>query len=74
MQAIVDKHKNTSLFHRRRGKQSLDLVKKGVVNKLATKDEYESTLRAYHECQTEMKSDARDLAADFQTQHSAERN
>ena len=32
---------------------------------LVSKDEYEQALRAYHERQTEMKSGARDAAADF---------
>ena len=42
------------------------LVTKGKTNTkalLVTKDEYESTLRAYHERQNEMKSDMRDKAA-----------
>jgi len=42
------------------------LVTKGKTNMkalLVTKDEYESTLRAYHERQNEMKSDMRDKAA-----------
>ena len=39
--------------------------KKGFTNGFVTKDEYESTLRAYHECQTEVKSEARDKAADI---------
>ena len=45
--------------------ESLDLVKKGFMEGHVTKDEYESTLRAYHERQTEMKSDMRDDAAAF---------
>ena len=44
---------------------SLDRVKKGFMDGDVTKDEYESTLRAYHERQTEMKSDMRDDAAAF---------
>ena len=40
---------------------SLDKVKKGFTEGHVTKDEYESTLRAYHERQTEMKSDMREL-------------
>ena len=43
--------------------KSLDIVKKGFNNGLVTKDEYAGTLRAYHECQTEMKSELRDAAA-----------
>ena len=46
--------------------ESLDVVKKGFTKGFVTKDEYASTLRAYHESQTEMKSEARDKAADFQ--------
>ena len=44
---------------------SLDEIKKGFTKGFVTKDEYASTLRAYHESQTEMKSEARDKAADF---------
>jgi hypothetical protein len=43
--------------------QSLDQVKKVFRNGDVTKDEYASTLRAYHERQSEMKSEARDIAA-----------
>ena len=39
--------------------ESLDVIKAGYTNWLVTKDAYENTLRAYHECQTEMKSDMR---------------
>ena len=46
-------------------KGSLEYVKKGFTNRFVTKDEYESTLRAYHERQTEVKSEARDKAAAF---------
>ena len=38
---------------------SLDLVKQGFTKGFVTKEEYESTLRAYHERQTETKSDMR---------------
>ena len=48
---------------------SLDNVKIGFRNGHVTKDEYESTLRAYHERQTEMKSEARDEA--FKARHAA---
>jgi len=41
---------------------SLDKVKHGFKVGLVTKEEYASTLRAYHERQKEMKSDARDKA------------
>jgi len=46
-------------------KASLDKVKNGYMSGLGlvTKEDYESTLRAYHERQKEMKSDARDEAA-----------
>jgi len=44
-------------------KESLKLVKLGFIDGQVTKDEYEKTLRAYHERQKEMKSDARDKAA-----------
>ena len=49
--------------------QSLDKVKKaylgeGFTQSFVTKDEYETTLRSYHERQLEMKSDARDKAAE----------
>ena len=45
--------------------KSLDKVKLGFMDGLVSKDEYEQTLRAYHERQAEMKSEARDAAADF---------
>ena len=44
---------------------SLDAVKIGFRNGLVTKDVYASTLRAHHESQKEMKSDARDKAGMF---------
>ena len=37
--------------------ESLDVVKEGFMKGYVTKHEYESTLRAYHERQTEMESD-----------------
>jgi len=43
--------------------ESLHAVKKGFMEGLFTKDEYESTLRAHHKRQKEMKSDERDKAA-----------
>ena len=43
--------------------ESLDKVKLGFRNGIVTKDEYEGTLRAYHNSQLEMKSDMRDKAA-----------
>ena len=43
--------------------ESLDKVKQGFRSGHVTKDEYAGTLRAYHESQTEMKSEARDKAA-----------
>ena len=42
--------------------ESLDKVKSGFRNGIVTKDEYEGTLRAYHNSQLEMKSDMRDKA------------
>ena len=45
--------------------QSLDQVKRGFMEGLVTKDEYESTLRAYHNRQAEMKSDMRADATAF---------
>ena len=44
-------------------KLSLNVVKQGFMDGFVTKDEYADTLRAYHERQNEMKSDARDKAA-----------
>ena len=52
-------------------KGSLEFVKKGFTKGFVTKDEYESTLRAHHECQAEMKSEMRDKAADLMAQHQA---
>ena len=43
-------------------KDSLDKVKDGFRNGQVTKDEYESTLRIFHESLMEMKSEARDAA------------
>ena len=42
---------------------SLDIVKDCFMSGFISKDEYARTLRAYHERQKEMKSDARDMAA-----------
>jgi len=42
--------------------RSLDVVKDGFMNGVITKDKYADMLRAYHERQKEMKSDARDEA------------
>ena len=53
---------------------SLDNVKQGFTNGLVTKDEYASTLRAYHEHQTEMKSKARDAAVKARRSAAAERS
>ena len=44
-------------------KQALDTVKRGFMTGLVTKDEYATTLRAYHERQKETKSEMRDKAA-----------
>ena len=46
-------------------KVSLESVRKGFIAGSVTKNEYENTLRAYHESQMEMKSEARDKAAAF---------
>jgi len=42
---------------------SLDMVKKGFMVGMVTKDEYANTLRSYQKIQDEMKSDERDKAA-----------
>ena len=42
---------------------SLNVVKQGFMKGVVTKDEYGSTLRAYHDRQKEMKSDAREAGA-----------
>ena len=46
-------------------KNSLDVVKDGFMDGFVTKDEYENTLRAYHERYNEMKSDTRDKAGEL---------
>ena len=43
-------------------KECLDSVKIGFMKGFVTKDEYEQTLRAYHNCASEIKSEARDKA------------
>ena len=43
-------------------KDSLDIVKKGVMKGVITKDEYANILRAYQSRQDEMKSEGRDKA------------
>ena len=48
--------------------KALEDVKKGFMTDLVTKDEYESTLRAYYERQLEMKSEAREKIADILAQ------
>ena len=53
--------------------ESLDKVKLGFMDGDVTKDEYESTLRVYHERQTEMKSEARDKAVDMKSRSAAQR-
>ena len=45
--------------------ECLDKVKTGFMYSLVSKDEFEQNLRASHERQNEMKSDARDAAADL---------
>ena len=44
-------------------KESLDKVKIGFMDGYVTKDEYANTLRAHQQRLNEMKSDARDKAA-----------
>ena len=44
-------------------KDSLDTVKRGFMDGDVTKEEYESTLRAYHNRHAEMKSEMRDKVA-----------
>ena len=44
-------------------KDSLDQVKRGFIDGIVTKEEYESTLRVYHNRHAEMKSNMRDIAA-----------
>ena len=46
-------------------KGSLEYVKKGFTNGIVTKDEYESTLRAYYKSASDMKREARDKVAAF---------
>jgi len=59
-----DRAKKHLLIAARAGSEkSLDAVKEGFTKELMTKDEYANTLRAYHERQKEMRSDARDKAA-----------
>ena len=43
-------------------KPSLDMINKGYMAGIVTKDEYANTLREYQKSQDEMKSDARDKA------------
>ena len=43
-------------------KKSLDVVKKGYINDMVTKDEYANTMRAYQQRVDEMKSGVRDKA------------
>ena len=57
--------KHLILSARAGDKASLDKVKKGYKMGMVSKDEFASTLRAYHERQKEMKSDAREEAAAF---------
>ena len=56
--------KHTTIAARTGHTEALDLVKKGYMHGDVTKDEYANTLRAYHDQQKEMKSDARDKAAE----------
>ena len=56
-------YKHYTIAARAGMKGSLEMVKEGYMAGFVTKDEYANTLRAYHERQKEMKSDARDKAA-----------
>ena len=56
-------NKHLIIAARAGSERSFDQVKKIFMNGFVTKDEYASTLRAYHERQQEMKNDARDIAA-----------
>ena len=51
-------------------KLSLDAVKKGYMYGSVTKEEYANTLRGYQQSQDEMKSEARDRAAEILRQRS----
>ena len=53
---------------------SLDIVKVGFTAGIVTKDEYESTLRAYYKSASDMKSEARDKAADIIARSAAQRS
>ena len=46
-------------------KESLQYVQRGFKGGIVTKDEYESTLRAYQQRSDEMKNDMRDQAQVF---------
>ena len=45
--------------------ESLDRIKDGFMEGVVSKGEFEQTLRTFHECQTEMKSELRDAAAEM---------
>ena len=57
-------YKHFILAARAGGKDSLDIVKKGYMIDIVTKDEYENTLRAYQERYNEMKSEDRNKFAE----------
>ena len=44
---------------------SLDNIRRGFMNGMVTKEEYERTLRAYKESVDEMKSDQRDKVGEY---------
>ena len=56
-------YKHFMISARAGDKDSLEIIKRGFIDKNVSKDEYEGTLRAYHARQVEMKSEARDKAA-----------
>ena len=49
-------------------------MKKGFMSGVVTKEEYESTLRAYQKSVDEMKSEARDKSADMIARSAAQRS
>jgi len=65
-------YKHLILAARAGHKKSLDFIKEGFMDEEVSKDEYETTLRAYHERQKEMKSDMRDAAEEYRLMMSLE--
>ena len=58
-------YKHMVLAARGGHKKALDMVKKGFMVGMVTKDEYANTLRSYQKIQDEMKSDERDKAKEM---------